>query len=130
MLLQTHAYTVPRDRREQHARLMKRLQDAMRRLGGHFEVYEQVGPGFDLSPDPTGRFVQVMRFKDRRHLAQVQQAERNDAVCQALLIEFCQLVDYSGQLQGGSFVPGYYAGVSVPESTQTPPGVAEAPPAE
>lgn len=112
MLLQTHAYVVPRDRRDQHARLMRRLQDAMRRIGASFEVFEQVGPGFAASDEGSGRYVQVMRFRDRRHLQAVQTAEKTDPAVQALIIEFCSLVDYQGQLATGTFMPGYYAAIT------------------
>ena len=78
MLLQTNSYIVPRDRRMEHARLLRRFRQTLMRLGcDHFEVYEQVGANWSTA-ESTGRFVQIMRFRDRRHQMAVQSAERSD----------------------------------------------------
>src|SRR5579884_109887 len=61
MLLQTNSYVVPKDRRPEHARLLRRFRQTLARLGcEHFEVYEQVGANWS-SAEPTGRYVQLMR---------------------------------------------------------------------
>lgn len=112
MLLQTNAYVVPKDKQDQHARLVRKLKEAMRRIGGNIEVYEQVGPNFSLREEATGRFVQVMRFKDKRQLQQVQQAERADPTCQRLISELCDLIDLPRQMEVGTFIAGQYAGVA------------------
>lgn len=118
MLLQTNAYVVTQDKRDQHTRLVRKLQDAMRRIGGSLEVYEQVGPNFSLSQEATGRFVQVMRFKDKRHLQQIQNAERADTTCQALIAELCELIDLPRQQEVGTFIAGQYAGVGETAGTE------------
>src|SRR5215218_7172452 len=47
MLLQTNSYIVPKDRRSEHTRLLRRFRQTLTRLGAeHFEVYEQVGANF------------------------------------------------------------------------------------
>src|SRR5271170_5377143 len=67
MLLQTTSYIVPRDKRVEHARLLRRFRQTLLRLGcQHFEVYEQVGPHWN-SNQATGRFVQILQFTDRKH---------------------------------------------------------------
>ena len=44
MLLQTNSYIVPKERRAEHQRLLRRFRQTLARLGcEHFEVYEQVG---------------------------------------------------------------------------------------
>jgi hypothetical protein len=44
MLLQTNSYIVPKEKRAEHARLVRRFRQTLARLGcDHFEVYEQVG---------------------------------------------------------------------------------------
>lgn len=115
MLLQTNAYSVPTDKRDSHARLTARLQEAMRKIGATLEVYEQVGPGFSPAEESTGRYVQVMRFRDRRHLANVQAAERNDVLVQTLLAEFVQLIGLPEQANRGTYLPGYYSAVTATE---------------
>ncbi len=108
MLLQTNSYIVPRDKRAEHARLLRRFRQTLLRLGcDHFEVYEQVGPNWS-SADSSGRFVQIMRFRDRKHQMAVQGAERSDAAAQALLKEFCDLINLPYQQQQGLFAVGYY----------------------
>jgi len=108
MLLQTNSYVVPRDKRTEHARILRRFRQALIRLGcDHFEVFEQVGANWN-GADTTGRFVQIMRFRDRKHQMAVQAAERNDPTSQALLREFCELINVSYQQQQGLFAVGYY----------------------
>lgn len=109
MLLQTNSYIVPRDKRAEHARLMARFRQCFRRLGSGFEVYEQTGPNF--TGDGGGRFVQMMRFRDRRHQQELQKAEKQDKVAQQLIEEFCRLVNLPYQQKQGLFASGYYAGV-------------------
>jgi len=109
MLLQTNSYVVPRDKRAEHARVLRRFRQALIRLGcDHFEVFEQVGANWN-STDTSGRFVQIMRFRDRKHQMFVQAAERNDPTCQALLREFCELINVSYQQQQGLFAVGFYS---------------------
>jgi hypothetical protein len=109
MLLQTNSYVVPRDKRAEHARVLRRFRQALIRLGcDHFEVFEQVGANWN-SADTSGRFVQIMRFRDRKHQMFVQAAERNDPTCQALLREFCELINVSYQQQQGLFAVGFYS---------------------
>ena len=108
MLLQTNSYVVPRDRRMEHARILRRFRQTLLRLGcDHFEVYEQVGPNWS-SGETNGRFVQIMRFRDRKHQLAVQQAERSDPTAQVLLREFCELINLPYQQQQGLFAVGYY----------------------
>jgi hypothetical protein len=108
MLLQTNSYIVPRDKRMEHARLLRRFRQTLMRLGcDHFEVYEQVGANWNTG-ETTGRFVQIMRFRDRKHQLSVQGAERTDPVAQALVREFCELINFSYQQQQGLFAVGFY----------------------
>jgi hypothetical protein len=108
MLLQTNSYIVPRDKRAEHARLLRRFRQTLLRLGcDHFEVFEQVGPNWS-SADSSGRFVQIMRFRDRKHATTVRTAELNDPAAQALLKEFCELINLNYQQQQGLFAAGYY----------------------
>jgi hypothetical protein len=108
MLLQTNSYVVPRDKREEHARLLRRFRQTLIRLGcDHFEVYEQTGPNWS-SGDNSGRFVQIMRFRDRKQQLAVQNAERTDPAAQALLQEFCDLINLPYQQQHGLFAAGFY----------------------
>lgn len=109
MLLQTNTYVVPKEKRAEHARLMLRFRQCFRRLGSVFEVYEQAGPGF--SGDGGGRFVQIMRFRDRHHQQEVHAREQKDPVAQQLIADFCQLVNLSYQQQHGLFASAYYAGI-------------------
>lgn len=109
MLLQTNSYIVPRDKRAEHERLVRRFRQAFARLGcEQFEVFEQVGANWSNS-EPTGRFVQLMHFRDRRHQQAVQEAERKDPGAQALIQEFCRLINFPYQQQQGLFAVGYYA---------------------
>lgn len=108
MLLQTNSYIVPKDKRAQHARLVQRFRQCLTRLGcDHFEAYEQVGANWSPA-DTTGRFVQLMRFRDRKHQLAVQAAERNDPAAQSLIKEFCELINFPYQQQQGLFAVGFY----------------------
>jgi hypothetical protein len=108
MLLQTNSYVVPKEKRTEHARLLARFRQTLGRLGcDHFEVYEQTGVNW-ASAEGSGRFVQIMRFRDRNHQRAVQDADKNDPQAQALIREFCALIDFPAQQQAGKFVVGYY----------------------
>jgi hypothetical protein len=111
MLLQTNSYVVPKERRSEHARIVRRFKQALQRLGcDQFEVYEQAGPNW-AADEGSGRFVQIMRFRDRRHQLAVQAAERNDPVAQAIIAEFCELINFPYQHQQGLFAIGYYTSI-------------------
>jgi hypothetical protein len=111
MLLQTNSYIVPNDKRAEHARQIRRFRQTLLRLGcDHFEVYEQVGPNWSNS-ESTGRYVQIMRFVDRKHQLAVQAAERNDPTAQAVIADFCELINFPYQQQQGLFAIGFYTSV-------------------
>src|SRR5687768_16439862 len=111
MLLQTNSYIVPKERRAEHARLMKRFPQILHPIGGgDFAVYEQVGNNWS-SGSATGRFVQIMRFRDLKHQLAVQNLERTDPTAQELIAEFCELVNYPYQQQNGLFAVGFYTNV-------------------
>ena len=121
MLLQTNSYIVPKDKRAEHARLLRRFRAALAKLGcDSFEVYEQVGANWNTG-EPTGRYVQIMRFRDRRHQVAVQQAERNDPLAQTIIAEFCQLINFPYQQQQGLFAVGFYNSV-LPVAPTRPQG--------
>jgi hypothetical protein len=127
MLLQTNSYIVPKDKRAEHARLVRRFRQTLARLGcDHFEVYEQVGANWG-SGETTGRYVQIMRFRDRRHQLSVQAAERNDPGAQALIQEFCELINFPYQQQQGLFAVGFYQSVLPVSTRQAPSGPNVAP---
>lgn len=133
MLLQTNSYVVPKDKRSEHARLVRRFRQTLARLGcDHFEAYEQTGANW--GGESTGRFVQIMRFRDRRHQQQVQQAERTDPAAQALIREFCDLINFPYQQQQGLFAVGFYTSVLPTASPRAGVGQGQesspAPPAE
>ncbi len=108
MLLQTNSYIVPRDKRDAHNRLLRKFRQVLLRLGcEHFEAYEQVGTNWSPG-EATGRYVQIMRFRDRHHQQQVQAAERADPVAQAVIREFCELINFPYQQQQGLFATGFY----------------------
>ncbi|MEM6312969.1 MAG: hypothetical protein AAF743_02730 [Planctomycetota bacterium] len=113
MLLQTNSYIVPKDKRTEHARLMRHFRDIMHRLGClRFEIFEQTGPNWtrgDHRGDGGGRFVQMIAFRDRDHQRDVQAAEQSDPTAQRLIGEFCDLVNYPYQQQQGLFASGFYA---------------------
>ena len=111
MLLQTNSYVVPKDKRNEHTRLVRRFRQSLARLGCvHFEVYEQVSQNWG-GQDSGGRYVQIMRFRDRRHQLEVQAAERADPGAQALIQEFCELINFPFQQQQGLFAVGFYSSV-------------------
>jgi hypothetical protein len=111
MLLQTNSYIVPKEKRSEHARLMRRFRQVLHDLGcDNFEIYEQVGANWSNS-QTTGRFVQIMRFRDRKHQLSVQNAERTDPAAQQLIAEFCELVNYPYQQQQGQFAIGFYSSI-------------------
>jgi hypothetical protein len=76
-----------------------------------------------------------MRFKDRKHQQQVQASERNDPQAQALIKEFCELINFPYQQQQGYFAVGFYTSVlpvaalrvSTEEAPKALPGMGEAP---
>src|SRR5436305_9819784 len=122
MLLQTNSYIVPKEKRTEHGRLVRRFRQTLGRLGcEQFEVYEQVGANWSTG-DSTGRFVQIMRFRDRRHQLAVQAAERTDADAQRLIAEFCDLINFPYQQQQGLFAIGFYNSALpvAPPRTQVP----------
>jgi hypothetical protein len=130
MLLQTNSYIVPKDRRAEHARLMRRFRQVLAKLGcDNFEVYEQVGANWSGgSADTNGRFVQIMRFRDRKHQLSIQNAERSDPAAQSLINEFCELVNFQYQQQQGFFAVGFYNSVlpTAPARSRLNEGEAEA----
>jgi len=110
MLLQTNSYIVPPEKRDEHAGLMKRFAQILRRLGcEQFDVIEQLGPNW--SAGDVGRCVQLMHFRDRNHQQQVQSAEASDAEAQALIAEFVELLDIGYQQEQGYFATGYYESI-------------------
>ncbi len=122
MLLQTNSYIVPKEKRHQHQRLIRRFRQTLRRLGcEHFEVYEQVGPNW-ASSEASGRYVQILRFTDRKHQLAVQQAERSDPAAQAVIADFCDLINFPYQQQQGLFAVGFYTGVLPVAPLRTGPG--------
>jgi hypothetical protein len=128
MLLQTNSYIVPKDKRTEHARLVARFKQVLARIGcDHFEAYEQVGSNW--SPEATGRFVQIMRFRDRKQQQAVQAAERSDPAAQALIKEFCELINFPYQQQQGLFAVGFYSALlpSVGSTRVPPPAQAAVP---
>ena len=111
MLLQTNSYIVPKEKRTEHARLLQRFRQTLTRLGcDQFEVYERNGANWNAA-DNDGRFIQIMRFRDRKHQMQVQQAERTDPGAQQLIKEFCELINFPYQQQQGLFAVGFYTSV-------------------
>jgi len=125
MLLQTNSYVVPKEKRDEHARLMRRFRQALTRLGcDMFAVYEQVGANWS-SGETNGRFVQIMRFRDRKHQLAVQNAERSDPTAQSLIAEFCELVNFPYQQQQGLFAVGFYNSVLLPAAARSSPGRGE-----
>ena len=114
MLLQTNSYIVPKEKWAAHQHLMQRFRQVLQKAGcDHFEVYEQVGANW-AGADSSGRFVQLMKFRDRKHCQAVQQVERSDPAAQALVREFCDLINFPYQEQQGLFAHGYYQAVIDP----------------
>jgi hypothetical protein len=129
MLLQTNSYIVPKEKRAEHQRLMRRFRQVLNQLGcDNFEVYEQVGANWSTN-QTSGRFVQIMRFRDRKHQLAVQNAERTDAAAQQLIAEFCDLINYPYQQQQGQFAVGFYSSVLPIAPSRVQPGGAEEAPA-
>jgi hypothetical protein len=125
MLLQTNSYVVPKEKRSEHARLLARFRQTLARLGcDHFEVYEQVGANWS-GGETTGRFVQIMRFRDRKEQQRMQAAERTDPQAQALIKEFCDLINFPYQQQQGLFAVGFYHSALAVAPTAVP-GAGEA----
>lgn len=119
MLLQTNSYIVPKDKRTEHARLIKRFKQVMNRLGCEdFEVYEQAGPNW--SNEVGGRFVQIMRFRDRDQQKAIRAAEQSDAVAQELVREFCELMNFGYQHQQGLATTAYYMGMTAGDQKRLP----------
>jgi hypothetical protein len=115
MLLQTNSYIVPKERRAEHARVLRRFRSILLRLGcDQFEAYEQMGPNWNTA-EATGRFVQIMRFRDRKHQRAVHAAEQTDPAAQQLINEFCELINLPYQQQQGLLAIGYYT--AVPEAS-------------
>jgi hypothetical protein len=111
MLLQTNSYIVPKDKRAEHSRLIHRFRQTLLRLGcDHFEVYEQVGANWSNS-ESNGRYVQILRFLDRKHQLAVQAAERTDPTAQAVIADFVDLINFPYQQQQGLFAVGFYTSV-------------------
>jgi len=110
MLLQTNSYIVPKDKRTEHARLVKKFRQVMSRLGcDDFEVHEQAGP--DWSTEVGGRFVQIMKFRDRDHQKLIRDAEQSDPVAQEMVREFCELINFPYQHAQGLATTAFYLGV-------------------
>lgn len=121
MLLQTNSYIVPREKREAHSRLLRKFRQVLLRLGcDHFEVYEQVGSNWSPG-DATGRYVQIMRFRDRQHQQSVHAAEQTDPAAQAVIREFCSLINFPYQQQQGLFATGFYQSAIPIASARRPP---------
>lgn len=111
MLMQTNSYVVPKEKQEEHARLVRKIRQIMTRLGcDMFDVFEQTGPSWSNN-EATGRYVQIMRFRDRRHQLAVQTAERNDKAAQEAIREFCELVNLNEQQNQGAFSVGFYSSI-------------------
>ena len=124
MLLQTKSYIVPKERREEHAKLMRRFKQILHKLGcEHFEVFEQTSPGW--TPGESGRCVQLMRFRDRKHQQHVQNLERNDPAAQAIIAELSELLNIPYQQQQGFFAAGFYQSIlptdAADEGPEIPP---------
>jgi hypothetical protein len=114
MLLQTNSYIVPKEKRKAHNNLMQRFRHVLAKIGAdHFEVYEQVGANW-AGGETSGRFVQLMKFRDRKHCQAVQAAEKTDPAAQQLVREFCELINFPYQEQQGLFAHGYYNAVIEP----------------
>src|SRR3954447_359388 len=125
MLLQTNSYIVPKEKRTEHARLLARFRHTLAKLGcDQFECYEQTGTNWSQG-ESSNRFVQIMRFRDRKHQQQVQAAERTDPTAQALIKEFCELINFPYQQQQGLFAVGFYNSVMPVALARNNTGAAE-----
>lgn len=115
MLLQTNSYLVPAEKRDDHLALMTRFSQILHRLGcDRVDIVEQMGP--EWTPGEVGRCVQLMRFRDRKHQQQVQQAEQSDPEAQAVIAEFVALLDIPYQQDQGYFATGYYESILPPDA--------------
>lgn len=111
MLLQTNSYIVPREKRTEHARLLRRFRMVLHRLGcDDFHVYEQMGANWTVG-GMTGRFVQILKFRDRQQQQSVQQAEREDVEAQEVIASFCRLINIPYQQQQGLFASAFYQSI-------------------
>ncbi|HSU66562.1 MAG TPA: hypothetical protein VLJ39_06810 [Tepidisphaeraceae bacterium] len=135
MLLQTNSYIVPKEQYAAHARLLTEFRQTLARLGcDDVEVYEQVGANWDTTQS-TGRFVQILRFRDRTHQLAVQEAERRDREAQARITEFCELINFPYQQEHGFFTVGFYTDalsehLADPVPQEEAPGLGAEPDAE
>jgi hypothetical protein len=59
-----------------------------------------------------------MKFRDRKHQLSVQDAEHHDPTAQAIIKEFCELINFPYQLQQGLFAIGFYSSVFPVSSPQ------------
>jgi hypothetical protein len=108
MHFQINSYLVPRDKREEHSRLMRRFRQELARLGcDQFEVIEEAESNW-APVKGDGRVMQIMTFRDRAHHQAVQEAERTDAPSQELIREFCELIDVAVQKEKGLLTVSYY----------------------
>jgi hypothetical protein len=130
MLLQTNSYVVPKGKRGEHSRLVQKFRQTLNRLGcDHFEVYEQTGANWmPVDGADNVRFVQLMRFRDRKHQQAVQEAERSDQTAQALIREFCELINFPFQQQQNLFAVGFYNSVVTANALPAPEEKQEAEP--
>jgi hypothetical protein len=118
MLLQTNSYVVPKEKRGAHASLLLRFREALARLGCDiFEIYEQVGTNWDASQS-SGRYVQILRFRDREHQLAVQAAENSDRDAQLLIAEFCELINFPYQQEHGFFAVGFYTNILLVDASE------------
>ena len=126
MLLQTNSYIVPKEKRAEHSRLLARFRQTLLRLGcDSFEVYEQVGSNW--AGEATGRYVQLMRFRDKKQQQIVQDAERTDPAAQQLIKEFCELINFPYQQEHGIFAVGFYNSVLPQGPAPIPASIATQP---
>jgi hypothetical protein len=120
MLLQTNSYVVPKEKRAEHIRLLNRFRQIMLRFGcEQFEVFEQAGTDWGAG-ESSGRYVQLIRFRDRKHHQQVQAVEKTDPGAQKVIAEFCELINFPYQQQQGLFAVGFYNSV-LPVGPGRPP---------
>jgi hypothetical protein len=111
MLLQTNSYVVPKEKRAEHVRLLARFRQTLAKFGcDDFEVFEQSGSNW-TGNETTGRYVQMIRFRDKKHHMEVQTAERTDPMAQKVIAEFCELINFPYQQQQGLFAVGFYTSV-------------------
>jgi hypothetical protein len=132
MLVQTNSYIVPREKRSEHGRLMRRFRQALVKLGcEQFEVLEQVSSNWRANKGEV-RFVQIMHFRDRQHHQAVQEAERNDPAAQELIREFCDLIGLEQQRGRSLFAVGFYVATGVADGefveAEPPDDSSDAPP--